>query len=171
MKYLIGLVLALVLVFSVAGTALATPILPVSEGQFLIFGEYNENWGGFEVGAGYGLTDNITLGLYYAPAMTELGGFIAIAFQPFVAELNVCVDLDGSSFVYGQASALYTFELGSFTLGLGGGVDFNSNGWFAGYVKAAADLALSDTVAIYGSICYWPSIDYIAYQAGLSLAF
>lgn len=174
MKYLIGLVLALVLVFSVAGAALATPIVPANEGQFFVFGEYNTMWGDFVFGAGYGLTDNFTLGLYYAyyvPYYTELGGFIALAFQPFVAELNVCVDLGGSSFVCGQASALYTFGLGSLTFGLGGGVGFSSSGWFEGFGKVAANFALSDNVDLYGSISYWPIYDGFAYQGGLSLAF
>jgi len=167
MKYTVGLILALAMVFGIAGASMAAPIAPGPGGHLFGFGEYNTVYSGGVLGAGFNITDNLSVGGYYAPNASEIGAFTNLAAGPFVVEMEVC-NQTGSSFMYGQATALYTFNLGPVTMGIGGGTDFNNAGNHALIGKAAANLALGN-LAIYGSVTSYGG-SYLDYSTGMSLA-
>ncbi|MGE5527984.1 MAG: hypothetical protein ACM3X6_02440 [Patescibacteria group bacterium] len=166
MKYLLCMVLALALVFSVAAVSMATPVMGTGEGQFILFGDWDGWEDGFVAGFGYGITDGLTLGAMYDVSYGVFGAFANLALSPIVVQADVWVD----SYIYGTATGLWTFALDPLTLGLGAGLDFGP--WGSDFfVSAAANMAAGDNLAIYGSVGYYPDGGWTWYKAGVSFAF
>jgi len=157
-RTIISLVLVTALVLGIGSAALAAPVMVPEEGQFVIFGDYGFPMG-LQIGAGYGITDNLTIGGFYSYAW--FGAYATLTLDPFV--LNAEYAFLGLL----NVSALYTFDLDPFTLGLGGG--FLVGPGTIGYIEAAASIKLGDNFAIYGAVDYLVLPSVFTFDVGLSL--
>ncbi|MGE5529949.1 MAG: hypothetical protein ACM3X6_12520 [Patescibacteria group bacterium] len=178
MKSLIGAVLALVLVFAFAGTAMAAPFEVDEAGEFFIFGDYSYYSGGpssdFTLGLGYALTDKLAVGVQY---MTDIfntwpyafGAFAVLDLHPIVIR-GEYMYFPLAPFSYGNASVLYTFDVKALTFGLGVGASFYP--WDTDfYIEAMASVDLGKDFSLYGTVYYVPSQTEHGFVAGVSLAF
>ena len=175
MKILIALTLTLALVFGIGAAAMASPLVPLAEGQFTVFGEYASDAYIFDaenalvLGVGYGLTDSFTLGgeIQFHSSWTLYGLYAKLSFDPFIVSADFFYSTGGGGF-YGKLVGLYMFDLDVVNLAVGGGLAYD-DGDVTWLVEADASLSLSENVAINGSIGYNP--DGTVFQAGLSITF
>ena len=166
MKYKIGLVLVLTLVFGIAGTTLAAPLSTGSEGQVCVYGELADTIGYAVVGIGYNLTDQLAIGGFYSWGPDAFGVFAQAKLDPILLKGEVVFM---GPFAFGQVTALYLLDLDPFTLGLGGGFYFNPGGTDF-YVDVEANLALGEKFSLFGAVRYDAFSDFY-YEAGISVVF
>ena len=79
MKYLLSLGLALGLVFTVSAVSLAVPVVGAEGGQLVVFAD--RDWWADNIGAGYGISDEITLGAVYDMTNETYGAFANLTFN------------------------------------------------------------------------------------------
>jgi len=168
LKYIIGLVLVLTLVFGIAGTALAAPLSTGSEGQFFVYGELADTIGYAVLGIGYNVTDQLAIGGFYSWGLTvdAFGVFAQVKLDPILVKGEVVFSGLGT---FGQVTGLYLLDLDPFTLGLGGGLYFEP-GLSDFYVDVEASLALSESFSLFGAVQY-SFVSGFYYEAGISVVF
>ena len=168
MRYLLGLSLALVLVFAVSAVSLATPVVGAGGGQLVTF--VDRDWETNNIGAGYGITDDITLGAVYDMTSDTYGAFANLTLIQFAVQAEVWF----ASSTLTTVTGLWNFDLDPLTLGLGGGLD-HGPGYDDFFLSAAVSLAVGENFTLYGSVRYCPSggvyIDPYCFKAGISLGF
>lgn len=119
-KVLYGLVLILALGLLCAGTSLAAPVGPAGEG-FSVFADYGSWWyNTCMVGAGYGFTENLTVGAFYVPDWEEFGIFANVALGPFRLNGELVFEEHCDDGIF---SVLYALDLDPMTLAVGGGME------------------------------------------------
>ena len=166
LKYILGIILALVLVLGAAGAASAAPVSAGSEGQLFLFGELDPMVG-MPVGIGYNVSDTLAIGAFYSWGPDALGAFAILSFDPFVLNAEAVFYTPG---VFGKVSATYNFDLDPLTLGLGGGCYFEGGGSIF-FLEAAANLVIGDMFSLYGAVDYYfVGIPFFEYKVGISLA-
>ncbi|MGE5530094.1 MAG: hypothetical protein ACM3X6_13285 [Patescibacteria group bacterium] len=160
-------VLVLAICFTCAGTALATPVSPAGEG-FSAFAEYDPDW--YEsalVGVGYGFSDALTVGVYYATLYQDFGLYANAALGP--------IRVNGEIFFYepwycGMVSALYAFDLDPVALSVGLGFDFYEF-WGGDYfINGAIEVKL-ECCTFYGGLMYYPDYASSCWKIGVDIAF
>ena len=124
-RILVSLVLSLVLVLAIGGSALAAPVTVGEAGSFSVFGEYGMTFdaeGALSVGAGYTISDSIAVGiLAQLDDVTFIGGYATLSLGSIVVNAEV---LTYSPITWGTVRALYIFDLDTFQLGAGAGSFF-----------------------------------------------
>ncbi len=166
-RVFLGFLVVAALTLVCGSAALAVPVGPAGEG-FSVFAEYDTDW--YEsaiLGAGYGLSENLTVGAYYATEFQDIGLYANLALGP--------VRLNGEVFFFdlytcGIVSALYAFDLDPVTLGVGGGFDFYESWDGSFFVTATAELKL-DALTVYGGAMYYPDLDWSSFKIGASFTF
>lgn len=150
-RCLVGIILALVLVFAAAGTTLAAP-LEVGDSGFMVYGEYS-NLFDFQIGVGYTFAEGMSAGVLVLTNGSDFvfGGFADLSLGAF----NVQADLlsEGGTLI-GIAKALYLLDLDPVQFGVGGGVFFAVGEGSAFLVEGAVSLPAGDNFSIYGSVDY-----------------
>jgi hypothetical protein len=166
-RILLSIAVALFLTVVCGGAALATPLVPGEAGQFVVFGTYDEFYEEFLIGAGYGISDGVTLGGFYGLDYQDFGIFANLALGPILVNGEVCFD---DNYIFGKVSALYAFDLDGILLGVGGGSDFGpwGNEFF---VELAGNVSLGENIAVYAAYNYYLDGGQGCYKAGLSFAF
>ena len=167
LKHILGLILVVMLLFSFGATALATPVTPKDAGQFFVFGDYDDWYYEFQLGVGYAVTDNFTLGVFYGLGWPTYGAFAELSFDPFVITGEVA---NSNGNLVAQVRGLYLFDLDPITFWVGLGMDLGDWGNYL-FAEAAANIPLGDSFSVYGSVDYYFHNGYIGYRAGLALAF
>ncbi|MGE5528179.1 MAG: hypothetical protein ACM3X6_03450 [Patescibacteria group bacterium] len=169
-----GCILSLVLVLALGGTALASPLTPAGDGNFVIFGEYAcdgymfPSYQGLGVGVGYGITDCLTIGAeaMFMPGWTLYGAFINAAFGPVLVDCDV---LYNGMDLFAKAAALYCFEIDALKLAFGGGIMADTKHDYRwGYLEASASLDM-DPFSIYGKLDYALNPGFLTYELGFAL--
>ena len=166
-RLLLVLLLSAVLLFAVGVEAPAMPLVPGEAGRIVVFADYDGWYTGFVTGAGYSITDGITVGGYYDAPFSTFGIFAAQSFGPVL--VNGEVEFDGGSY-WGKVSACYAFTIEPCTLGAGFGTDFGTLGR-APFARIAASSAARDNLHIFGAVDYYYNDDWVAYKGGLAWAF
>lgn len=147
-RYLLLIVLTIAMVLSMASSTLASPVVPNEEGQFSIYADVSF-LSYISLGAGYGIADGWTIGAGYA----IFGGvdlYVIGQLGQVILKGDLVTDFD---IVLGDLGAVYAFDLGSVTLGVGGGLLFMPYGYYP-YAKMIADLKLGESFSIYGQAGY-----------------
>ena len=169
MKYLFGFSLALVLLFAVSTVSLAVPVTGAEGGQLVVFAD--RDWWADNIGAGYGITDEITLGAVYDMTNETYGAFANLTLNQLAVQAEIWFVSGGD---LSTVTGLWNFDLDPLTLGIGGGLDYGP-GYDNFFLSAAANLAVSENFSIYGSARYFPDentySDEYCYKVGMALGF
>ena len=148
-KMFLGFLIFTALSLACASAASAAPFSPAGEG-FSVFADYeNGYYESFSVGAGYGFSENLTVGAFYHLDWESVGIYANWALGPILLDGELvfepaCMD--------GFFSALYAFDLDPIALGVGVGSYYCEFGGFAGLeIVATAEFVL-DPLTIFGGV-------------------
>ena len=167
-KLMVSLVLGLVLLLALGSAALAIPVTAPAGGSFTVFGDFGDWWGDPIAGIAYGITDSFAAGLELEiDGGPELAVFSQLTLEPFNFSAQYFFTKSWL-FVDGK----YLIGLDPLTIGLGLSVfvDFIPTVNADYGLKASLDLALTDSISVYGNLSYW-LIDGAHFEVGAGLTF
>jgi hypothetical protein len=162
-----GLVLALLLLLTPA--TLAVPVSGAKDGQLMVMGD--ADWSSFNIGVGYGVNDNLTMGAAYNVTDKEFAAYGLFGQKAFAAQVETWFTDKGPKVIL---TGLWQIKADPVRLGLGGGADIHA-GSFNAFLTAAIDLVVEESLHLYGAVRYFPNKnaypDTYVFKAGLSYGF
>ncbi|MGE5528723.1 MAG: hypothetical protein ACM3X6_06225 [Patescibacteria group bacterium] len=171
-RVLLGFVLALALVLAVGSASFATPVATGDAGSLIVYGEYGPGLflSTFYAGLGYTLADGITIGglVGYEEVLFEYGAFAVLGLGPIAINAELVTTSSAPGF-WGQAHALFMFDLDPIKIGVGAGMAYVFGS--SAFTVAGSVSVNLDSFAVFGTVDYSLDTAAMLFEVGVSLSF
>ncbi len=161
--------LSFVLLCAAAGVSSAAPAIGAEAGQASVFVDWD--WETYNLGIGYGITDNITLGAIYDLRYATFAAFADLAYGRLALQAECWFVSSGC---LSTAAIKWTFPLETAVIGFGAGYDWGPV-YGDYFLSADLNLAVSESFDIYGAVRFFPVGSIYAnpciFKAGMALGF
>ena len=174
-RMLCCLILASVLLLTAGTAALAAPVFPASaSGEYYVYGEIGSDFVSTDqlclaIGSGYAMSNELTVGAEVLSGEDgwSLGGFVCYYTKPLAVNADIRWAFPGLS---AKLDVLYLLDVERFKAGVGVGALLNPDDILF-FVEGTASAALGKDLSAYVTGEYFPNMDDLLFQAGVSYAF
>ena len=175
LRILFCLILVSVLSLTAGAAAMAAPVFPASaSGEYYAYGEIGSDFMDtsqlcLAIGSGYAMSQELTVGaeVLSSDGGWSLGGFACYYTKPLAFNADIRWAFPGLS---AKVDALYLLDVERFKAGVGVGALFNESDILF-FAEVTASTAIGKGLSAYVTGEYFPDIDDLLFQAGVSYAF